>query len=70
MVFTKIDLRCGYHYLKIRLEDKLKMIFWTRYGHLEFSIMSFGLSNALEAFIILMNRVFKTFYDSFYCIYS
>ncbi|KAH0746217.1 hypothetical protein KY285_007874 [Solanum tuberosum] len=63
--FSKIDLRSGYHQLKIRPDDVPKTTFRTRYGHYAFLVMSFGFTNALAAYMSLMNGVFKTFPDSF-----
>ncbi|WMV25500.1 hypothetical protein MTR67_018885 [Solanum verrucosum] len=56
-LFSKIDLRFGYYQLNIRASDILKIAFRTRYGHYEFLVMSFGLTNAPTTFMKLMNRL-------------
>ena len=67
--FSKIDLRSGYHRLLIKEADVSKTTFLTRYGHYEFLVMSFGLTNTPVAFMDLMNRVFRLYMDQFVVVF-
>jgi hypothetical protein len=68
-VFSKIDLRSGYHQMKIRPSDVPKTSFSTRYGLYEFSVMSFGLANAPSYFMDLMNQGFMEYLDRFVVVF-
>jgi hypothetical protein len=68
-VFSKIDLRLGYHQLKIRVCDIPKSAFILRYGMYEYTVMSFGLTNAASYFMYLMNKVSMEYLDKFVVVF-
>jgi hypothetical protein len=68
-IFSKIDLQSGYHQMKIRPSDIPKTAFSTRYGLYEFTVMSFGLINALAYFMNMMNKVFMEYLDRFIMVF-
>jgi hypothetical protein len=67
--FSKIDLRLGYYQMKIKEADVAKTAFRTRYGHYEFLVLLFGLTNAPALFMDLMNRVFQPYLDKFVVVF-
>jgi hypothetical protein len=68
-VLSKIDLTLGYHQLKIRESDIPKTAFHTRYGLYEYTVMSFGLTNAPTYFMYLMNKLFMEYLDKFVVVF-
>jgi hypothetical protein len=68
-VFSKIDLRSGYHQLKVRECDIPKTAFISRYGLYKFMVMSFGLTNALAYFMYMVNKVFMEYLDKFVVVF-
>jgi hypothetical protein len=64
-VFSKIDLRSGYHQLRIKEDEVPNIAFKMRFGHYEFTVLPFGLTNTPGVFMSLMNKVFCEYLDKF-----
>jgi len=68
-VFSKIDLRSGYHQILVKTDDVQKMAFRFWYGHYKYVVMSFGVTNALAVFMDYVNRIFRPFLDKFVVVF-
>jgi hypothetical protein len=68
-IFSKINLRSGYHHLRIRESDITKTVFHTQYGLYEYTTMSFELTNASTYFMCIINKVFMEFLDKFVIVF-
>ena len=68
-IFPKIDLRLGYHLVRIWEQDVPKTLFWTRFGHYKFMVMPFGLTNAPTLFMTLMDTVLRPYLGKFLVVF-
>lgn len=68
-MFSKIDLRSRYHLIRVKDEDVQKMVFITRYGHYEYLVIPFGVSNSPGVFMEYMNCIFHTYLDRFVVVF-
>ena len=68
-VFSKINLRSSYHQVRIKEKDIQKTDFRTSYGHYEITLVPFGITNALVAFMCLMNNMFNKYLDNFIIVF-
>ena len=68
-MFSKIDLRSGYHQILVKPEDVQKMTLRSRYGHYEYVVMPFEVTNALTVFMDYMNRIFRPYLDKFVVVF-